>query len=393
MFSSRLPDGLAPNALSRAIAALRRSGADLCDLTQTNPTAVGLPYPPDVLSSLADPAGRRYEPDPRGLLQAREAVAADYARRGLHVSPDRVVLTASTSEAYAVLFKLLCDAGDQVLVPRPSYPLFALLTALETVRAQPYALEFHGAWSIDRATLEGSITNRTRAALVVSPNNPTGSLLRTDDREWLAGLAARHGLALVADEVFADYPLAPRPEAVSLLGEDRVLTFTLGGLSKSGGLPQVKLGWIIASGPDGAVADALERLDVICDTYLSVSTPVQVAAARLIEAGHAIRAGIAARLAVNLDRLRAAIAAQPAVTLLEPEGGWSAVLHVPATAPEEALVLAVLEEARVIVHPGYFFDFAREAFVVVSLLPEPAVFAAGLERMLPLLDGAARHAG
>jgi aspartate/methionine/tyrosine aminotransferase len=299
------------------------------------------------------------------------------------------VLTASTSEAYAILFKLLCNPGDDVLVPQPSYPLFDLLTRLEGVNGRPYQLDSHGVWSIDHASVEAALTPSSRAVLIVSPNNPTGSMLRERDRAWLVDLCEARGLALISDEVFADYPLAPRPDACSVIaaGDTRALSFSLGGLSKSAGLPQVKLGWMIVHGPGDQVAESLERLDLICDTALSVSTPVQVAAARLIEAGRDVRASIAGRIAANLAALRARVATWPAVTLQEPEGGWSAVIEVPATASEEALVLRALHDARVIIHPGHFFDFAREAFLVMSLLPDPDVFGEALGRLLPVIAG------
>jgi hypothetical protein len=389
MFSSRLPDSLAPNAISRAVEALRASGEPLLDLTETNPTSVGLPYPSTLLAPLADARAVRYRPHPRGLANARDAVAAEYARAGVPVSSERVVLTASTSEAYAILFKLLCNPGDDVLVPQPSYPLFDLLTRLEGVPSRPYRLEYHGVWSIDRASVDAALTPSTRAILVVSPNNPTGSMLRAQDRDWLVDLCAARGLALIADEVFADYPLARRPDACSFVeaGDTRALGFSLGGLSKSAGLPQVKLGWIVVSGPADLVTGAFERLDLICDTYLSVSTPVQVAAPRLIEAGRDVRGAIAGRIAANLDTLRARLAAWPEMTLREPEGGWSAVVEVPATVSEEAHVLRALHEARVIIHPGHFFDFAQEAFLVMSLLPDPNVFGEALDRLLPVVAG------
>ena len=245
------------------------------------------------MQPLADPGGVRYAPRPFGLDSARAAVAAEYARVGTPVASDRIVLTASTSEAYALLFKLLCNPGDHVLVPQPSYPLFDLLTRLEGVGARPYRLDYHGAWSIDRSSLETALTARTRAILVVSPNNPTGSLLRATDRDWLVDLCADRELALIADEVFGDYPLSPRRDAARALCGGPALTFALGGLSKSAGLPQLKLGWIAVDGPDRRVREALQRLEIICDTYLSVSTPVQIAAPRLIEAGRSIRAAIA----------------------------------------------------------------------------------------------------
>jgi aspartate/methionine/tyrosine aminotransferase len=385
MFSSRLPAALEPNAITRAARALRARAVPLLDLTETNPTSVNLVYPADVLTPLASAEARRYTPDPLGLPSARAAVAREYERSGARVDPGRVMLTASTSEAYALLFKLLCDAGDEVLVPQPSYPLFESLTSLDAVRARPYRLEYYGGWSIDRQSVDRALGPRTRAVLVVSPNNPTGSMLRADDREWLVARARQAGAAIVADEVFADYPLRPGPGAASCVGESRVLTFVLGGLSKSAGLPQVKLGWIVASGPEAQVAEAMERLEVIGDAYLSVSTPVQVAAPALIERGRAIRARIQERLATNLAGLERMVAGS-AVTLLPPEGGWSAVLRVPAVESEESLVLRLLNDAHVLVHPGFFFDFADEAFVVLSLLPEPAEFEEGVRRVIALAD-------
>jgi alanine-synthesizing transaminase len=387
MFSSRLPDRLTPNALGRALAGLRESGVAILDLTATNPTKVGLAYPADLLNALSQPGGRSYKPDPLGLLEARQVVANECLRRRKPVSADRVVLTASTSEAYGLLFKLLCDSGDEVLVPQPSYPLFELLTRLEGVSAQPYRLQYHGVWSIDRATVERALTGRTRAVLVVCPNNPTGSMLRESDSDWLVRLCAARGLALIVDEVFIDYPVAPRPDACSLLGERRALTFSLGGLSKSAGLPQVKLGWIVVSGPEALAVEALARLEVICDTYLSVSTPVQLAASRLVEAGRKVRTAIAARVSQNLQALKARLAAYPSVSLLEPEGGWSAVLQIPAIQPEEELALRLLQDRHVLVHPGYFFDFQHEAFIVISLLPETDAFGEACERMLPVAAG------
>lgn len=389
MFSSRVPRQLVPNSLSQARHRLERAGVAVFDLTQTNPTRIVEAYPADLLTPLGDPRGRRYAPAAFGLLEARAAVAAAYVRQRTPVSADRTILTASTSEAYALLFKLLCDPGDAVLVPQPSYPLFDLLTRLEGVEVQPYRLEYHGIWSIDRASVEAALTPRTRAMLIVSPNNPTGSMLREADREWLADLCASRDVAVISDEVFANYRLAPRPDAVSLVGETRALTFSLGGLSKSAGLPQVKLGWMVVNGPDALVNDALTRLELICDTYLSVSTPVQLALPDLMHAGDSIRTVITARLLQNLECLRERIAGYSSLSFLEPEGGWSAVLQVPALQSEEALVLRILEEAHVLVHPGYFFDFDREAFLVLSLLPEPAGFAAALDRFLPLAAGGA----
>jgi aspartate/methionine/tyrosine aminotransferase len=391
MFSSRLPPELAPNALARAVERRRRSGAVLLDLTETNPTAVGLPYPADVLDALATRRAAVYRPDPMGDAEARDAVAATLRDRGAEIDAGQVVLVSSTSEAYAVLFKLLCDPGQSVLVPQPSYPLFGLLTGLDAVAAVPYRLRLADDWAIDRAGVARAVTPQSRAILVVSPNNPTGSMLRMGDRDWLVDLGRERDIALIADEVFGEYPLTPRSEAVSLAGERRVLTFTLGGLSKSAGLPQVKLAWIAVSGPDAHVREALARLEIIVDTYLSVSTPVQMAAPRFIAAGREIRDAIRARIRQNLDRLREQTRGTPALTLYEPEGGWSAVLRMPATRSEEEVVLGLLDDAGVLVHPGYFFDFDEEAFLVVSLLPRPDVFDEAVSRVVAVAEGARRR--
>jgi aspartate/methionine/tyrosine aminotransferase len=379
MFSSRLPAALGPNALAAAVDRLRTSGVPFVDLTVTNPTSAGFAYPPSILDALSSSAAFNYTPEPFGIASAREAVSREYARQGITAPPERIVLTASSSEAYSLLFKLLCDSGDEVLIPQPSYPLFDLLSRLDDVRAVPYRLHEHGGWSIDRASVEHAITTKTRAILVVSPNNPTGSITSEDDARWLSALCASRELAVISDEVFADYTFneISAPSAFSAC-----LSFRLGGLSKSAGLPQVKLGWIAVDGPDAFVAAALERLELICDTYLSVSTPVQVAAASLIEGGAAVRAQILARTRANLAALRALVAARSDVTLLEPAGGWSAVIQVPATEPEEQMVLRLLNDRGVLVHPGYFFDFPREAFLVMSLLPPASVFADGVSRVL-----------
>lgn len=387
MFSSRLPD-LSSNRLSRAIESARAAGTSFVDLTESNPTQAGFDYPRDLLDPLSRVEALTYTPSPFGALDARRAVAADYARQGLRVAPERIVLTAGTSEAYSLLFKLLADAGDDVLVPRPSYPLFDHLTRLDTVVARPYALDDHGRWSIDVDSIERAATPRTRAVLVVTPNNPTGSYISRDECDWLASFCGTRGIAIVADEVFADYALDANAGAGSgrVVIQDRALAFALGGLSKSAGLPQVKLGWIAASGPAAQVDEALRRLDVICDAYLSVSTPVQIAAAELIARGGDIRSQIVERVRANLQTLHARIAAVPACSVRHTEGGWYAVLQVPSFEPEEDLVVRLLTEHHVLAHPGYFFDFPRESFLIVSLLPRPGVFADGIERIARHFD-------
>jgi aspartate/methionine/tyrosine aminotransferase len=377
-----VPRDLSVNATTRTLALLRSRGIPVIDLTVSNPTQVGLSYPPDLLAPLASSAALTYEPHPLGLRAAREAVAADFARRGLSVLPDRIALTASTSEAYSWLFKLLCDPGDNVLVPRPSYPLFEHLTVLESVAASAYRLEYHGRWRVDIGDVRHNINDRTKAILVVSPNNPTGSFLHKDDLLALDELCAARNLMLIGDEVFADYPLGPAPDSASVLHAESAVSCSLGGLSKSAGLPQVKLSWMVFGGATTHLAPLLDAYEVIADSYLSVSTPVQAAAQELILRGAGIRDQIQQRTRRNLAALVRAARDAPAVSVLQAEGGWSVVLQVPRYRSEESLVVELLTADHVLVHPGYFFDFEREAYVIISLLAEPATFDEGTKRLL-----------
>ncbi|MGH9310783.1 MAG: pyridoxal phosphate-dependent aminotransferase [Vicinamibacterales bacterium] len=384
MFSSRVPAHLESNRFSLALARARAAGRPLIDLTLTNPTQAGIAYPPDLFGALAHPAASVYAPEPFGLQCAREAVAADFGRKGIAVDADRIVLTSSTSEAYSLLFKLLCEpAGDTVLAPVPSYPLFEHLTSLDGVVSEPYRLRYDGRWWLDAASLAHVWSARVRAVLAVSPNNPTGSVLSPGELRELDSRCAAADAALIVDEVFADYPLAPDEMAANAgIAQPASLTFRLGGLSKSAALPQVKLGWIAVDGPDALVRRALGRLELICDTYLSVSTPVQLAAAGLIARGAEMRRQVLERIRANHSLIREMAAAHPAVDLLHAQGGWSAVLRIPARASEEETVLALLERDGVVVHPGYFFDFPHEAFLVVSLLPPIDHVREGLARVL-----------
>lgn len=388
MFSDRVPRELTANRLSASVAALGAQGRQIVDLTESNPTRAGFDYPSDLLAPLADARALRYDPRPSGAPDARQAVSADYARQGVAVAPERIVLTASTSDGYAMLFKLLADAGDEVLVPRPSYPLFDHLTRLDLVVARSYDLDVHGAWAIDFASVERAFTTRTRAVLVVSPNNPTGSFVTHDELDRLAALCAPREIAIIADEVFADYELeaGAAKRAGRAASRRDALSFALGGLSKSVGLPQVKLGWMAVGGPERLVAEALERLELIGDTYLSVSTPVQVAAAELLTRGAAVRSQIAARVRANYRWLHAAAAAVPSCRVLGSDGGWYAVMQVPSLESEEDLVVRLLTSDLVLTHPGYFFDFPRESFLIISLLPPPAIFAEGVARVLRHFD-------
>lgn len=368
-YSRRLPDPK-ENAIARA---LRERRDPYLDLTETNPTRVGL-SPNVALEALADPRALRYDPDPKGLAAARQAVAAYYAEsRGAAVDPEHIVLTASTSEAYAMLFKLLCDPGDCVLVPEPSYPLFAMLTALEGVRAVPYPLRFDGEWHLDAPALR--FPDRCRAVLLVSPGNPTGAFVKESELAALASGCAGAGCALISDEVFADFAWAKDPRRVpTLAAREEVLSFALSGISKVCGLPQLKLGWCVVSGPGDEVLRALSRLEIVADTYLSVGTPVQLAAVRLLEARHSFQPRVLERVQANRRALVRVRSTDAPWDVLPAEGGWSAVLSVPRTRSEEELVLALLD-AGVLVHPGYFFDFSAGAHLVVSLVPPEGAFS------------------
>lgn len=392
MFSQRLLWSSPANALSRLLAEKRRGGKSLLDLTESNPTRVGIPYPVDAISAaLAEPGIAAYDPSPRGLPLARAAIAAAWSEEGRPVGADRIVLTAGTSEAYGLLFKLLADPGETVLVPRPSYPLFADLASLEAVRPLAYPLLYDGRWRIDLDELGRLLKGAgagARALIVVNPNNPTGQALTRDERAGIQTLCAPRGVAIISDEVFFDYLDGSRPGAVSMIGppehagRERALSFTLGGLSKSCGLPQMKLGWIAVDGPADLVHGALERLDWIADTYLTVSTPVQLAAPRLLSLGRGIRESVSRRVIGNRAALDAAVGRNSPCELLAADGGWYAVLRLPAIVPEEEFILRMLGEEDVLVHPGYFFDFDSEAYLVLSLLPEPSIFREGVERIL-----------
>ena len=384
IWSHRVDADLAANRLTTTLQALRAEGRPILDLTLSNPTAAGFRYPHDMLRPLADRRGLVYRPEPLGLAAAREAIAADYRRRGVSVPAGRIALTASTSEAYSLLFKVLCDAGAEILVPRPSYPLLDHLARLDAVAVRFYDLEYHRGWAIDFASLERALSPAARAIVVVTPNNPTGSRIKQPELDRLAALASRHGVAIIADEVFVDYELAKDAESEpgTPLAGGPALTFSLGGLSKSIGLPQAKLAWIAAGGPDALVDEALARLEFAADAYLSVSTPVQEAAAELLDAGCIVREQIQWRVATNYHHLVQSVPDESGCTVLQTEGGWYAVLRVPAIASEEELVLSLLVDDGVLTHPGYFFDFQSGVHVVVSLLPAEESFRDGVSRVL-----------
>ncbi len=386
-FSRRTDWDQSEGAFARAVSAARQRGGPLADLTESNPTRADLFDAAPLVALLGHPRGVAYVPDALGHPSARAAVAAYYAGRGLHVDPSRTVLTASTSEAYGYLFKLLCERGDHILVPAPSYPLFEFLAASEDVTIATYPLVREESWRIDMGGLERALGDRTRAVLLVHPNNPTGSLARRDEAEALERLANERGFALVVDEVFGDYPLGDLPpdRLPSFVGRREALTFVLSGLSKVLALPQLKLAWIAASGPEPVVRDALARLEVLADTYLSVGTPVQLALPELLAARPEVQRVLRDRTLANLRALDAEIAALGAssvVRRLPADAGWYAILEVPRIHSDDAWVTLLLERARAIVHPGYFFDFPGDGFLVVSLLPPPAVFVEAIARVL-----------
>ena len=394
-FSRRTAWDLRPNALAARLAERRAAGRPPAyDLSESNPTRVGLGLSDDELREALDiPGLARYEPDPQGARVAREAVAAAYAEQGRPVSPDALFLTASTSEAYAWLFKLLTDPGDTVLVPRPGYPLFEYLAGLEGAEVESWPMRYDGEWWPDLAQVEARLLDRTRprvaAVVAVNPGNPTGAYLSVEESARLSALCAGAGAALISDEVFADYALEPDPRAGTphARGESllevppEALTFVLSGLSKVLALPQLKLGWIHVAGPQAAAAEAQHRLEVIADTWLSVAAPVQLAAPALFAKREAIQGAILTRLRRNLAALRATFPDGSKASVLAVEGGWHAVLRVPAAHSDEAWSLVLLDEDDVLVQPGFFFDFEAPGHLVLSLLPREADFLEAVRRV------------
>ena len=378
MFSARTQHESEPNALSHALSARRAAGLPVLDLTQSNPTVTGLPYDANrLLGALSDPRALRYEPESFGLTSARRAVQALQREAGFELGVERILLTSSTSEAYAFLFKLLCDPGDEVLIPRPSYPLFEHLAALEQVSAVNYALGYDGAWHIDFDSLRRALSPRTRAIVVVSPNNPTGSFLKQDELSTLASF----GLPLISDEVFASFALgSDARRAPSVLSAQGVLCFALGGLSKLCALPQLKLAWTSIAGPREQLAQALPRLELIADTFLSPNTPVQCALPEILGSRAPVQHALQARIRENLARLTRTLRGSAATPLFL-EGGWYATLRLPALQSEAEWVLGLLERDGVLTQPGFFYDFIDGAHLVLSLITEESTFALGVERI------------
>ena len=364
------------------LARLRAAGAELWDLTASNPTACGFAYDAaSILGPLNDPQALHYEPDPMGLFVAREAVSHYYRDHGASVSAEQIFLTTSTSEAYSFLFRLLCDPGDEVLIGQPGYPLFDFLAQLDDVRLVSYELFYDHGWHLDLEALRSRVTPRTRAIAVVHPNNPTGHFTRDSERAALEGLCLEHGLALIVDEVFLDYGLAGREAEAGqsfATGSHPVPTFVLSGLSKVAALPQMKAAWIACF----AEREALQRLEVVCDTFLSMSTPIQHAVPAWLNQRPALQQQIRGRVECNLAALDAVLLRQSLVTRLEVEAGWYAVLRVPGVQTEEETALDLLVERGVVVHPGGFFGFSGQGWLVVSLLASEGEFTAGVEQMV-----------
>jgi aspartate/methionine/tyrosine aminotransferase len=386
MFARRTNWSLATNRLTQAIAEHRSSGRELLDLTESNPTRAGITYDAvTILSSLVNPKSLDYSPEPFGLLEAREAVCRYYAGLGVAIPASRVLLTTSTSEAYTFVFRLLCDPESEILIPTPSYPLFEFLAGLQDVKLVPYPLLYDHGWQVDFAALERAITPKTRAVMVVHPNNPTGSLISASERARLNDLCAAHSMAIVADEVFLDY-LYEGIRAESFAGNESVLTFVLSGLSKIAGLPQMKSAWIATSGPPELREQALARLEIIADTYLSMNAPIQHALPALLDQREKIGGQLSARVRHNLDELDAQLAGQPLCRRLEVQAGWYAILRVPAHGSDEDLCLSLLQEQSVLVQPGYFYDFRQDGFLVLSLITPRNVFREGLTRLLRFIS-------
>jgi aspartate/methionine/tyrosine aminotransferase len=387
MFSSRTNWPLTPNRLSALLRERRARGLPILDLTESNPTRCGFTFDlEEILAPLHNPRSLTYEPDPRGLRIARDAVALYYSERGVQLDPDQIFLTTSTSEAYSFVFRLLANPGEKILTPQPSYPLFDFLCALNDVEALPYPLVYGDGWQVDSEALASRWDSRSRAVLVVHPNNPTGSYIKKRELGGMIELCHRNRAAIIADEVFADYGLGADAERVVTHTHDSgVLTFTLSGLSKISALPQMKLGWIVVNGPPELRSQAQARLEVIADTYLSVSAPVALAAPAWLAHRRDMQSQILQRVQANLCKLDELLTSGLPVSRLKVEGGWYAILRVPSTRSDEDWVADLLTQEGVSVHPGHFYDFPSEGFLVLSLLPAREVFEDALGRVISLI--------
>jgi alanine-synthesizing transaminase len=394
MFSKRTDWKLEENAYTTALRCHKQSGKSILDLTASNPTTCGFQYDDAAILSALHAAGAlQYDPEPKGIASARAAVVEYYCQKdsAARVDPERLILTTGTSEAYSFLFRLLCEPGDEIVVAHPSYPLFDFLATIQDVKLRPFRLVYDHGWQIDFRALEEAIGPQTRAILLVHPNNPTGNFIGADEAGQLQTICRERHLALVVDEVFLDYEIqgtdSRRKSHGSFVSSDQALTFVLSGLSKVAALPQMKIGWIAASGPDSVVRDAMARLEIISDTYLSLSAPLQYALPALLGQRKKMQAQLLARIEANLAKLDENLARQKLVSRLEVEGGWCAVLRVPAVQADEELAIRLLEEQSVLVQPGHFYEFADEGYLIVSALTLAAEFSEGIRRLLACVAG------
>ncbi len=385
MFSKRTDWKLTPNRFTEAHRQLLAKGGEVLDLTISNPTRAGFQYDQQaIVQALTDPASLDYDPQPKGLRSARDAVAA-YYRRQADLDPEALVLTTSTSEGYSFVFRLLCNPDDEILVPKPSYPLFDFLADLQDVKLVPYTLIYDHGWQIDFPSLYKAVNHRTRAVVIVHPNNPTGSYISESEARKLNDFCREHDLSLIVDEVFLDYAI-DGCRRQSFAANRETLTFTLSGISKICGLPQMKLSWVVTSGPSTQATVALDRLEIIADTYLSMNAPIQLAAPVLLEQQDGIQVQLFDRVKENWAELDRQVSAQKTCERLLLDGGWYAILRVPALQSDEDLAIEILHKESVLVHPGHFYDFPSDGYLVLSLITQSAQFKTGIERVLRLLN-------
>ena len=384
MFSDRTSWNLKSNRLSEALAKHRAAGKPLLDLTASNPTECGFDYDRQaILQALSNPKSLSYGPDPKGLLSARRAVSEYYSAREIMVPADDIILTTSTSEAYSFVFRVLCNPGDELLIPEPSYPLFSFLADIQDVKLVGYPLLYDHGWQIDFHALQQAVTARTRGMIVVNPNNPTGHFCKPSEVRKLNEICSRRQIAIIADEVFLDFSIAKNiPRSFAASAES--LTFTMSGLSKISGLPQMKAAWLIASGPEELKAQALARLEVIADTFLSMNAPIQLATPSFLELRHGFQKQVMARVRKNFAELDKQLSAQSSCARLEVEGGWYAILRVPLIRSDEDLAIDLLNAQGVYVHPGHFYDFAADGYLIVSLITPEQDFKEGIKRLLSM---------
>jgi len=387
-FAARTNWELTTNPITDLVERLKSAGRAILDLTESNPSRCGFAYPrEEILKVLSAADNLDYRPHPAGLLSARQAVCDYYARKNIAVQPDQVFLTASTSEAYSFLFRLLADPGERMLFSYPSYPLFQFLVDLNDLQMARYRLVYDGKWRIDFASLAAGVDESTRGVVVVNPNNPTGSGISDDERRGLQAFCRERSLPIIADEVFLDYPFNENQEIKSLLVDPQVLTLVMGGISKTLGLPQMKVSWIVVAGPSPLVRQARERLEVIADTYLSVNTPAQTALPAWLELFPVMQKEILGRVRANRQYLLAQIQKTDGIRVLNSSAGWYAMLAVPEKFAEEEVVLELLKQDQVFVHPGYFFDCEQEPLLVLSLIVPTEIFAAGLRKIIGRISG------